>query len=113
MVQQTSNLAGFLLGCMQNDFELLSNSLNDVVIEPQRSKLIPGFSQLQQTALEAGALGFSISGSGPAMFALTRGPLVAKKVQQKLDEKCKSMNLPIVGCWNLKISNQGARLVKK
>lgn len=68
-VWQTANLAGFISGCYTNDLELIREGLNDVVIEPQRRQLIPGFSAVRSAALSAGALGCSISGAGPTMFA--------------------------------------------
>jgi homoserine kinase len=68
-VWQTANLAGFISGCYTNDLEMIRESLEDVVIEPQRQALIPGFREVRQAAMQAGALGCSISGAGPSMFA--------------------------------------------
>jgi homoserine kinase len=68
-VWQTANLAGFISGCYTNDLDMIRASFEDVVIEPQRQALIPGFQQVRRAALQAGALGCSISGAGPAMFA--------------------------------------------
>ena len=68
-VWQTANLAGFISGCYTNDLDMIRASFQDVVIEPQRQALIPGFSDVRQAAMEAGALGCSISGAGPTMFA--------------------------------------------
>jgi homoserine kinase len=113
MVQQTSNLTGFILGCINQDFDLIAGSLRDVVIEPQRAKLIPGFFELQKAAIDAGALGFSISGSGPAMFALTDSQSAAQKVQASLLTLAKEINLPLAGTWISKISNRGAHVVTK
>jgi homoserine kinase len=70
-VWQTAHLAGFISGCYTDDLDLIRISLEDVVIEPQRQALIPGFQEVRGAALAAGALGCSISGAGPAMFALT------------------------------------------
>ena len=112
MIEQTANLTGFLLGCVQGDLKLMQHSLRDVVIEPQRAKLIPGFYELQKTALAAGALGFSISGSGPAMFALVVGPTRAKKVQQQLLTKARALDLPLKGAWLSRIAKRGAGLVR-
>jgi homoserine kinase len=72
-VWQTANLAGFISGCYTNDLDLIREGLNDVVIEPQRRQLIPGFSAVRAAAIGAGALGCSISGAGPTMFAWARG----------------------------------------
>jgi homoserine kinase len=69
VVWQTANLAGFLAGCYANDLALLREALEDVLIEPQRAKLIPGFPAAKRAAREAGALGCSISGAGPSVFA--------------------------------------------
>ncbi|MGH8150269.1 MAG: homoserine kinase, partial [Steroidobacteraceae bacterium] len=68
-VWQTANLAGFISGCYTDDLDMIRASLEDVVIEPQRQALIPGFAAVRQAAMDAGALGCSISGAGPAVFA--------------------------------------------
>jgi len=68
-VWQTANLAGFISGCYTNDLDMIRESLRDVVIEPQRETLIPGFADVQRAAIDAGSLGGSISGAGPTMFA--------------------------------------------
>jgi homoserine kinase len=71
-VWQTANLAGFISGCYTDDLDMIRASFEDVVIEPQRQALIPGFQQVRRAAMQAGALGCSISGAGPAMFAWAR-----------------------------------------
>lgn len=68
-VWQTANLAGFISGCYTNDLDMIHASFDDVVIEPQRQALIPGFPDVRKASMEAGALGCSISGAGPTMFA--------------------------------------------
>ena len=68
-VWQTANLAGFISGCYTDDLDMIRASFEDVVIEPQRAALIPGFGEVRRGAMEAGALGCSISGAGPSMFA--------------------------------------------
>lgn len=68
-VWQTANLAGFISGCYTNDLDMIRESFEDVVIEPQRAALIPGFLEARRAAVSAGALGCSISGAGPTMFA--------------------------------------------
>jgi homoserine kinase len=69
VIWQTANLAGFLTGCFTGDLRLIGESLEDVVIEPQRRVLIPGFDAVKKAAKDAGALGCSISGAGPTVFA--------------------------------------------
>ena len=70
-VWQTANLAGFISGCYTDDLDMIRASFEDVVIEPQRQALIPGFQEVRRGAMAAGALGCSISGAGPSMFAWT------------------------------------------
>lgn len=70
MITQTGNAATLVAALYSSDFDKISRCLQDVVIEPQRSHLIPKFDEMKEKALELGALGFSISGSGPSMFAL-------------------------------------------
>lgn len=69
-VAQSANLAGFVGGCFRDDRALIGRSLQDLIVEPQRAHLIPGFSEVKEAAINRGALGCSISGAGPAMFAL-------------------------------------------
>ncbi len=68
-VWQTANLAGFISGCYTDDLDMLRESFDDVVIEPQRAALIPGFADVRRASLSAGAIGCSISGAGPTVFA--------------------------------------------
>lgn len=67
-VAQSANLAQVLVGCMQGDEALVRAGFADVLIEPRRAPLIPGFAQVKQAALDAGAFGASISGAGPSVF---------------------------------------------
>lgn len=83
-VVQWSNLAGLITGLMKEDYELIGRSLDDIIFEPVRSLLIPGFDAVKGEALAAGALGCSISGSGPSIFALCRGEEKAREVGQAM-----------------------------
>ena len=78
--QQSANLASFTVAAYTGDLDLMQRSLNDIIIEPQRKKLIPGFDEAKAAALHHGALGCSISGSGPSIFALCQNSLVAENV---------------------------------
>ena len=80
VVKQTANIAGLISGLYSNDYNLISRSLNDEIVEKERSLLIPKYYSLKNSALEAGALGCGISGSGPSIFALSRGYIIAKEV---------------------------------
>ncbi len=68
-VKQSANLATFIAALYKNDNALIKNSTKDILIEPQRSQLVPGFYEVQAAALKAGALASSFSGSGPSLFA--------------------------------------------
>jgi homoserine kinase len=77
-IRQTANVAAFMVGLFQSDYELLGRSLHDDVIEPQRASLIPGFYDVKNVALREGALGSSISGAGPSVFALCSSKMTAE-----------------------------------
>ena len=79
-ITQWGNVAGLVAGLLKGDLGLVGRSLEDVVIEPIRSILIPGYETAKAAALQAGALGCSISGSGPSMFALCEGKEIAERV---------------------------------
>lgn len=79
-VTQLGNVGGVISGLFLNDLDLVGRSMKDVLIEPTRSILIPDFYVLKQIAMNNGALGFGISGSGPSVFALTKDPETAKKI---------------------------------
>ena len=80
MVKQMGNFGGLISGLYTSDYQLISRSLHDEIIEPNRSILIPKFEQVKMTAIANGALGAGISGSGPSIFALCKGEESAKKV---------------------------------
>jgi homoserine kinase len=108
-VWQTANLAGFISGCYTNDLDMIRASFEDVVIEKQRQALIPGFAQVRRDALAAGALGCSISGAGPALFAWAQEARAAAVLA--------AMRLPFeqlaigVDAWVVDIDSPGARVV--
>ncbi|MCS6973621.1 MAG: homoserine kinase [Cyclobacteriaceae bacterium] len=79
-VTQWANTAALIAGFFRQDYQLIARSLKDVVAEPVRSVFIPGFGSVREAALQAGALGCSISGSGPAIFALCKGSRCAENV---------------------------------
>ena len=80
-IRQWGNIAGLVAGFMQPDLDLIGRSLEDVIIEPVRSILIPGFDEVKKNCKEAGALGGGISGSGPSIFMLSRDKATAIKVE--------------------------------
>jgi len=80
-IRQWGNIAGLVTGFLKNDHDLIGRSLEDVIIEPVRSILIPGFDEVKTKCKEAGALGGGISGSGPSVFMLSRDEVTAKTVE--------------------------------
>lgn len=78
--QQSGNLGGLLCGFFKGDYALIGRSLQDLIAEPYRQRLIPEFYRARAAALAAGALGFSISGAGPSVFALCEGEEAARRV---------------------------------
>ena len=92
-IRQWGNLGGLVAGLFQSDYDLIGRSLEDHVVEPIRSILIPGFDAIKQNALQAGALGCGISGSGPSIFALSKGEATAQKVAQAMRETYNSIGI--------------------
>jgi homoserine kinase len=80
-IRQWGNIAGLVAGFMSQDYDLIGRSLEDVIIEPVRSMLIPGFDAIKQCCKEAGALGGGISGSGPSIFMLSKDKTTAHAVE--------------------------------
>lgn len=83
-VAQSAHLAEFLAGCYTDDLDRVRSGLDDVLIEPRRSALIPGFRAVKQAALEAGALGASISCAGPSVFAWCDGTAIADAIAEAM-----------------------------
>jgi homoserine kinase len=81
-IKQWGNIAGLVTGLMKGDYSLIGRSLEDVIIEPVRSVLIPGFADVKRGCKEAGALGGGISGSGPSIFMLSNEEHIALSVEQ-------------------------------
>ena len=108
-IHQSGNLGGFLIGMYNSDFDLIQRSLEDLIIEPQRASLIPGFFEMKQIALDQGALGFSISGAGPSMFALCNNSLVAENIVEEAIKLYSAKKLKIQTFLS-PINNEGAYL---
>lgn len=85
-IRQWGNIAGLVAGLLKNDLDLIGRSLEDVIIEPVRSILIPGFDEVKAICKEAGALGGGISGSGPSIFMLSKNETTARAVEAAMKE---------------------------
>ncbi|PCJ93268.1 MAG: homoserine kinase [Flavobacteriaceae bacterium] len=83
-IKQWGNVGGLIAGLFTEDYDLIGRSLEDHIVEPIRSILIPGFNEIKTNSIEAGALGCGISGSGPSIFALSKGEATALKVAQAM-----------------------------
>jgi homoserine kinase len=93
-ITQWSNVGSLVHALHTSDYKLLSRSLTDVVVEPHRSKLIPHFDAVRQAALDHGALGCGISGSGPSIFSLCYGNKDARKVAKAIEAIYSETRIP-------------------
>lgn len=92
-IRQWGNIAGLVAGFLKSDYDLIGRSLEDVIIEPVRSILIPGFDEVKQRCREAGALGGGISGSGPSLFMLNKEEAIARKNEAIMQEVFSSLGI--------------------
>lgn len=93
-ITQWGNLGGFVAGLYTSDYDLIGRSLQDVVVEPLRSVLIPGFHEVRNAAIRNGALGSGISGAGPSVFALSKGIETAQRAADAMCRVYDEMALP-------------------
>ncbi|MDA1064603.1 MAG: homoserine kinase [Proteobacteria bacterium] len=91
-LSQQGYFGGFIAACASGDIELLGKTLKDVIIEPQRASAVPCFAAVKEAAEKSGALGFSLSGSGPSMFALCESN-VAARVAIAMEQACRSFGI--------------------
>ncbi len=109
-IAQTGNIAGLMIGLTSKDYSLISRSLQDKIAEPIRSAFIPGFEQVREAAVRAGALGCGISGSGPTMFALSTDHATATKVGEVMQLEFLKNNLKSE-MYVSKVNQEGARIL--
>ncbi len=107
VIRQQGNLGAFVAGMYTSDFGLISRSLQDLLVEPQRAHLIPHFYEMKEAALAAGALGFSISGAGPSMFALCDNSIKAESVIEAANKLYQAKKVSI-NTYLSKINHEGA-----
>jgi homoserine kinase len=107
VIRQQGNLGAFVAGMYTSDYGLISRSLQDLLVEPQRAHLIPHFYEMKEPALSAGALGFSISGAGPSMFALCDNSIKAESVIEAANKLYQSKKVSI-NTYLSKINHEGA-----
>jgi homoserine kinase len=109
-ISQTGNIAGLMIGLMNEDYSLISRSLKDTIAEPIRSAFIPGFEKVRKAAVEAEALGCGISGSGPTMFALSANHAIAERVGEVMQLEFLKSNLKSE-VYVSKVNQEGARIL--
>jgi len=107
-LEQQGLLAGFVAACAANDVELIGKTLRDVIIEPQRAAAVPCFEAVKAAAVKGGALGCSLSGSGPSIFALCPTPY-ARNIASAMEQACRSQG---IGCqsWVSPLTAPGASI---
>lgn len=111
-IKQWGNIAGLVTGFLKNDYALIGRSLEDVIIEPVRSMLIPGFDEVKKRSKEAGALGGGISGSGPSIFMLSREESTAQQVEYVMTEVYMQLGIEFK-TYVTTISYEGVKMVSE
>ncbi|MBK0370221.1 homoserine kinase [Flavobacterium agrisoli] len=109
-ITQWGNVGGLIAGLYTEDYDLIGRSLHDEIVEPLRSVLIPGFDLIKKAAYESGALGSGISGSGPSIFALSKGKENAQNIAKAMCAVYDEIHLPyeIHVC---KVNDEGMRVL--
>jgi homoserine kinase len=111
-VTQWGNVGGLVAGLLKGNYELIANSLHDVIIEPIRGVLIPGFREVTASAMDAGALGSGISGSGPSIFALSSAKEIAQKAGSEMKKTFSELGLDNE-VYISQIKQSGPRILKE
>lgn len=110
LVSQVGNAAALIAGLCTADYGLIGRALQDLVAEPYRSPLIPGFSEAKAAAVAAGALGAGISGSGPSVFALARGPEAAARAGEAA-VRAFEVRETAAQAWTCAVASGGPRIL--
>lgn len=109
-IRQWGNIAGLVAGLSMGDYDLIGRSLEDVIIEPLRSILIPAFDKVKKRSLEAGALGGGISGSGPSIFMLSKDESTAKAVEKEMAAIYEAAGIDY-NTYVTTINNEGVKII--
>lgn len=107
VIRQQGNLGAFVAAMYTSDFGMIGRSLQDLLVEPQRAHLIPHFYAMKEQAMNAGALGFSISGAGPSMFALSDNSGIAEKINEQANLLYQKNKVPVT-TYLSKINHEGS-----
>jgi homoserine kinase len=109
-VTQWGNVGGLVAGFCLRDTALIGRSLKDVIFEPVRSMLIPGFYEMKKIAMDQGAIGFGISGSGPSVFAMTDNAAMADTISKLLSDFLKSIGIG-ADSFTSRVNAEGAKVL--
>ncbi len=107
---QSANTAGFMVALIRGDYELMKRSMSDLLAEPYRMQLIPGFDAIKNAAMSNGAVGCGISGSGPSVFALCKGESTARLVAKVIQYEFLKIGL-LNEAYVSKANAEGTRIV--
>lgn len=107
-IKQWGNVGGLISGLYTEDYELIGRSLEDHIIEPIRSILIPAFDAVKQQSMNTGALGCGISGSGPSIFALSKGEETALNVAKAMKSVYENVGID----YDVHVSKVNAKGIK-
>ena len=110
LTEQASNLGAFISALYNEDYEMISRCIKDVIVEPYRSEIIPEFNNLKKIALESGSIGFGISGSGPSMFSLSKGPKIANDVKINLEKHLQKKNIKYKSYVSI-VNDRGIKII--
>ena len=110
LTEQASNLGAFVSALYNEDYEMISRCIKDIIIEPYRSEIIPEFNSLKKIALKSGSIGFGISGSGPSMFSLSKGPKIANDVKINLEKHLQKKNINYKS-YVSKVNDSGIKII--
>ena len=110
LTEQASNLGAFISALYNEDYEMISRCIKDIIVEPYRSEIIPEFNNLKKIALESGSIGFGISGSGPSMFSLSKGPKIANDVKINLEKHLQKKNIKYKSYVSI-VNDKGIKII--
>jgi homoserine kinase len=109
-IKQWGNIAGLVTGFLKSDYDLIGRSLEDVIIEPVRSILIPGFDDVKKMSKEAGALGGGISGSGPSVFMLNKDEQTAQEIKTIMENVYTKLGVDFK-CYVTTVNTEGVKIL--
>lgn len=111
-IRQWGNTAALVAGCYTENLELIGRAVEDVIAEPYRSKLIPGFEKVKAAALKAGALGCSISGSGPSIFAFCSNKIQSEAIAKAMQKQFSALKIKS-DAYCSKVNTKGVKIISK